>query len=88
MSKNLLGWCLMGRPLECKAEAESVVGSAVTLHRVDDLGVQKKEFCAGYDIGIHIAMISRHLYAPASVQPEKQNFPRQHVSRPGLKQQI
>lgn len=61
----------MGRPLEGKAEAKSVVRSALTLHRVDDLGVEKKEFRAGYDIGIHIAMIPRHLHSPASVQPEK-----------------
>lgn len=36
-----IGWHLMGRPLKRKAEAESVVGRAVTLHRVDDLSVQE-----------------------------------------------
>ena len=78
----------MGRPLKGKTEAESVGWRAVTLHRVDDFGVQEKEFRAGHDIGIHVTVVPRHLYAPAAIKPEKQNFPRQHVSRPCLEQQV
>ena len=57
----------MGRPLECEAEAESVAGRAVALHRMHDLGIQEKEFRSGHGIRIHITVIPRQLYAAATV---------------------
>ena len=61
----------MGRPLEGKAEAESVIGSAMTLQRVNDLSVKEQKLGARHNIRIHIAMVPRHLYPSTSIKPEK-----------------
>lgn len=89
-SRQLLqiGWYLMGRPLEGKAEAEPVVWGAVALHWMDNLSIQEQKLGACHDIRIQIAMIPRHLYSSASIKPEKQYFSRQHIRCSSLKQQI
>jgi hypothetical protein len=74
-----IGWCLMGRTLKRKAEAESVIGRTVTLHRVHNLSVQEKELGACHDIRIHVAVVPRQLYPSSTIKPEKQYFPRQHI---------